>query len=163
MSFEAVSVRHATFVLWGIPSIPDVDRLRDSLKRHAARTGGPILYLARVPVNAPAPASDVRRYLDARMPDLLACCSGYHVILEGDGIVNALKRGVLIGLYQAQPNREKFFVHSTVGSVVKVVPPAMRESAADVIQMARDSGLLTKTLTPSRTPRKREGWLRMTH
>jgi hypothetical protein len=131
------------FALWGRPTKWDADRVTEQLQRLHAETGRQVVYIARVPVSAPAPEADVRRYMDELMPKFVECCSTYHVILEGKGFVAALKRGVLLSLFQLGWRRGTFFVHAFASEVVHKLPREQHADVADVLERARAAGFLT--------------------
>jgi hypothetical protein len=141
------------FALWGKPTKWDADRVTKQLQQLHTEMGHPIVYIARVPVNAPAPDAEVRRYMDELMPKFVECCSTYHVILEGKGFVAALKRGVLLSLFQLGWRRGTFFVHAFASEVVHKVPREQHAQIADVLERARTAGFLTAdapaTIPPS--------------
>ena len=139
------------FALWGKPTKWDADRVTEQLMRLRAEAGRPITYIARIPINAPAPEADVRRYMDSLMPKFVECCSTYHVILEGKGFVAALKRGVLLSLFQLGWRRGTFFVHAYSTEVVHKLPRESQAEIADVLERARVAGFLTAD-APSTIP-----------
>ncbi len=136
MSCEFVSGNGALFAVWGTPTCEDVDRLLQELFECEAREGAPIVYVTRVPVDAPAPDSKVRAYLTGHMPRVVDCCDSYHVILEGDGFGAAVKRAVLLSLFQIRWRHGTFYVHSSVEDVLSKVRPALRARAKLVLDRA---------------------------
>src|SRR5689334_9069163 len=101
MACEILSCEGAVFVLWGkVTTNQDLDRVLDRLRLVCETTGHPVVYVTRVPPDAQPPEADVRAHLDAIMPEVVAQCSSYHVVLEGSGFINAMKRAVLAGLFQ---------------------------------------------------------------
>jgi hypothetical protein len=121
----------------------DVDRIVSVVKGAAAKHKEPIVFVARVPADAPAPDPDVRRRLGAVLPDLLRFCSSYHAVLEGVGFAAALKRGVLTSLMRPVWRRNVFYVHQDIGGVLLSVGPKERELVAAAFAQARSRGLLT--------------------
>jgi hypothetical protein len=146
------------FALWGKPTKWDADRVTEQLTRLYAEAGRQIIYIARIPDSAPAPDADVRKYMDGLMPKFVECCSTYHVILEGKGFVAALKRGVLVSLFQIGWRRGTFFVHASSNEVVHKLPKAQHAEVADVLERARIAGFLSadapSTIPPPGKPRQ---------
>lgn len=117
MACEIISTPGAIFVLWGIPTLDDVDQVVEALHEAVHEAGEPVIYVTRVPVNQPAPSAEVRRQLDKLMPTLTQLFSTYHVVLEGAGFGAAVKRAVLLGLFQLSWRRKTFFVHSLIEEI----------------------------------------------
>ena len=143
MACEIVSVPGALFVLWGQPSPRDMDRIAEALRAAAEACGHPVVYITRVPVNAPPPGAAARARLNTLMPTITKWFSSYHVVLEGVGFGAALKRGVLIGIFQLSWRHKTFFVHSAVNEVPLAVSKERRQAVNDIIGAALAKGLLT--------------------
>ena len=142
MACELISTLGAVFALWGEPEIKDVDLVKQAVESAAANCGHPVVYVTRVPVNAPAPNAEVRARLEQMMPSILKVCSTYHVVLEGEGFAAAMKRGVLTGLFQLSWRRKTFFVHAKVGEVASNVPLAQQAELSSLLAAAQQRGLL---------------------
>jgi hypothetical protein len=100
------------------------------------------MYITRVPVDQPAPSAEVRRYLDGLMPTFLELVSGYHVVMEGAGFAAAVKRAVLLGLFQLTWRRKTFFVHSSVDEIRVGLDPKLRSVVHALLDLAKSRGLL---------------------
>jgi hypothetical protein len=142
MACELITTPGAVFALWGEPEVADIDKVRFSLETAAATAGHPVIYVTRVPVDAPAPNAQVRAKLDQMMPTLLKVCSTYHVVLEGEGFAAAMKRGVLTGMFQLSWRRKTFFVHAKVTEVATSVGFEQRPAVDKLLDSARVRGLL---------------------
>ena len=142
MACELISVPGAVFALWGKPTVRDIERVWDALQSATQACGYPVLYVTRLPVNSPPPDAAARSRLDEMMPHIGDVCSSYHVVLEGEGFGAALKRGILLGLFQLCWRRKTFFVHAVVEEVFDQVPAAVRPAAEAIVQAARAKGLL---------------------
>jgi hypothetical protein len=144
MACEILSCDGAVFVLWGrVTTKQDLDRVLDRLKLVAGSSGGPVVYVTRVPTDAQPPEADVRAHLNAIMPQVVAQCSSYHVVLEGNGFINAMKRAVLAGLFQISWRRGTFHVHAAPKEVIFKLEREKRPHAEKVLQLADARGLLT--------------------
>jgi len=137
------------FAHWGVPTVEDMDRVAAALREATAKAGHPAIYIARVPADAPPPDADVRRHLDRLMPLIVEQCSAYHVVLEGDGFFAAMKRAVLLGIFQVRWRRGIFFVHSTVADLLKETSAGERGVVARALEAAKRAGLLPTTGEPA--------------
>ena len=142
MACEIVSTQGAVFALWGKPERLDFDRVIDALQSAANAVGHPVLYLTRVPIDAPAPDAEARARLSELMPGITAVCSSYHVVLEGDGFAAAMKRGILTGLFQLNWRRKTFFVHASVEDVAKHVTGNDQRALTAILRAAAANQLL---------------------
>jgi hypothetical protein len=152
MAVNIVSGKGCVFSVWGKPKKSDMDLIEKELREAALVSGGPVTYITRVPVDAPAPDPDVRRHLDSLMPKIVESCSTYHVVLEGKGFVAAVKRAVLNSLFQIRWKRGVFFVHASATEVAHAVPSARMAEVKAVIERARVVGLLTADAISSVPP-----------
>jgi len=148
MSCEIIQVEGAVFVLWGRPTHADVDRVFERVQQTAAAAGGPIVFIARVPHDAPAPDTAVRAYINQRMTSFAELCSSYHAVLEGAGFMSAIKRAILAGLFQLGFRSGTFFVHDSDRNVMAKVDGANRARAQALLTLAASKGLLTAGAPP---------------
>lgn len=132
----------AVFCVWGEPMLADVDAVLRELRAAVTRAGGPVVYITRVPKDAPIPAPEVRTRLNAVMPLIPTLCSSYHVVLEGSGFVAAVKRSVLISLFQISARRNTFFVHAKAEEVLSKLPPEKHARVRRLLIHAQQDGLL---------------------
>jgi hypothetical protein len=142
MACELMTTPGAVFALWGEPEVADLDKVLAALESAVAVCGHPVVYVTRVPVDAPAPNAQFRAKLDQMMPSLLKDCSTYHVVLEGEGFAAAMKRGVLTGMFQLSWRRKTFFVHAKASEVAGSVGLDQRPAVARLLDAARTRGLL---------------------
>jgi hypothetical protein len=143
MACEIVSTERAVFVLWGKPTRADLDRVIDRVKLVAEKSTQKIVYITRVPTDAPPPDSDVRQHLNSLMPQFVEACSSYHVVLEGGGFLSALKRGILASLLQFGWRNGTFFVHENERGIVYKVDRAAKDDVEAILRIADTTGLLS--------------------
>jgi hypothetical protein len=149
---EIISTRGAVFVLWGRPTPGDLDRVRAALQAAAEACGYPVVYVTRVPINAPPPDAATRARLSQLMPGILSVCSSYNVVLEGEGFGAAVKRGILTGMFQLSWRRKTFFVCATVNEVLRNVDPEQHRAVAAILELAATRGLLSGLAPDSLSP-----------
>lgn len=142
MAVATVAVEGGLFAVWGKPTVRDVDRVAQEMREGVAMAGHPILYVTRVPEYAPAPDPDVRRYLNSQMGLAGELCSTYHVVLEGSGFTAAMKRAVLVALFQVAGKRRTFFVHSLPEEIYGVVRGDDLSVARQLLKQAKWRRLL---------------------
>jgi hypothetical protein len=152
MACEVISTEGAVFALWGKPQAEDMDVVKNAMLAASAASGKPVVYVTRVPVDAPPPDAAARARLDEVMPSLVKVCSTYHVVLEGEGFGAAMKRGVLTGIFQLSWRRGTFFVHATADEVERSVAPELRHTVQRLLEAARRQGLLTSSFSTSGRP-----------
>jgi hypothetical protein len=143
MACNIISNEGAVFVLWGKPNKADLERVIHRVELIASASQHPVVYVTRVPQNAPAPDADVRQFLNSLMPRFVKACSSYHVILEGQGFVSAFKRAMLISLLQFGWRNGTFFVHETDKGVFGKVARPDRPHVEAILATASAQGLLT--------------------
>mgnify|MGYP001256862326 CR=1 FL=1 len=148
MACEIVETERALLAVWGTPQIDDVERLIKRLRVRVSETKTPIFYVTRVPSEAPAPTLDVRNCIKRRLPVIVEYCMSYHVILEGDGFTAAMKRAVLLSLFQLAHKRGLFHVHPTVEAFRQKLPFEWRSEITRLLELAATRDLL-KGVIPS--------------
>lgn len=131
-----------------------MDRVWAALQLAADECGHPVVYITRVPRNAPPPDGAARARLDKLMPGIVSVCSSYHVVLEGDGFGAAIKRGILTGLFQLSWRRKTFFVHASVNEVARNVAPEQHRVVSAILELAATRGLLSGPAPESLYPPK---------
>jgi hypothetical protein len=146
MACEVIRTEGAVFALWGKnPSKADIDHVVGTLKTAAREYGQPVVYVTRVPCDAPPPEADVRAYLNVQMPAFADICSSYHVVLEGTGFLAAVKRALLAGLFQLNWSRGKFYVHATASEIPDKLYGVPLARAEKLLQAASNRGLLVSS------------------
>jgi hypothetical protein len=143
MACQVISCEGAVFALWGKPAKEDLDLVASRVTQGARASGRPIIYITRIPADAPAPEPDVRQHLNELMPEFQRACASYHVALEGVGFVSSLKRAILAGLMQLGWRRGTFHVHASAREALFSVPRELRRDAETILAMAERQGLLT--------------------
>ena len=131
-----------------------MDRVRNALQVAADECGHPVVYITRVPRNAPPPDGAARARLDELMPGIITVCSSYHVVLEGEGFAAAIKRGILTGLFQLSWRRRTFFVHASVDEVARNVGAEEQRAVSALLKLAATRGLLSGSVPDSLPPPK---------
>jgi hypothetical protein len=142
MACIVIKVPGAVFSVWGKPENADVVRVLEALKAASQEAGKPVIYVTRVPNDAPAPEPEVRKHLNGLMPTIVKCCSSYHVVLEGQGFMAAVKRGVLTSLLQPLWKKRVFHVHATTNGVIGSLPADERDLATRLLKVANEKGCL---------------------
>ena len=129
-----------------------MDRVRAALQVAADACGHPVVYVTRVPMNAPPPDAAARARLDELLPGIVSVCSSYHVVLEGDGFGAAVKRGILTGMFQLSWRRKTFFVHANINDVARQVDHQEQRAVSTILELAATRGLLSGPLPVSLSP-----------
>lgn len=142
MACRIIDSSGAVFAVWGRPTREDVDRVYGELQRVAARAGRSVVYIARIPTDAPAPDEQVRKYLSANIATMLQACGSYHVIMEGSGFMAAIKRGALTSLLRPIWKKKMFHVHATANEVRSALSGDERAWADEVLILADRRGYL---------------------
>lgn len=143
MACEIINVDGGVFVLWGRPTRVDLDRVVERVEQVASAAGSPIVFVTRVPQSAPAPDGAVRTHLNELTPHFARLCSSYHAVLEGAGFMSAIKRAIMVGLFQFGFRNGTFFVHESERSVTAKMDGIDRARAQALLDLAAAKGLLT--------------------
>jgi hypothetical protein len=129
-------------VVWGAPLQPDIEQVVQAIHSARLEYGAPVLYIARVPKEAPAPDRNTRKLIDRALPEFLANCSSYHVVMEGEGFFAALKRSVLTSTLLPSWRRRMFYVHAHCSDVGPAVTAPEQTACRQLFELAQQQGLL---------------------
>jgi hypothetical protein len=143
MAAEFMNGDGVVFCVWGTPTKSDFDQLLQQMRVSSAKVSGGVVYVARVPTNAPAPDAHARAYLNSLMPTIVPLFCSCHVVVEGDGFLAAMKRGILVSLFNIGKQRNMYFVHSNTAEVVSKVPNERKPAVTLILRQAEASGLLS--------------------
>lgn len=152
MACEFVVGDGFVYCVWGKPTVRDMDNVLHHVTKAAELYGHPIDYITRVPVDAPAPDAKVRNYLNSIMPNIIEQCASYHVVLEGTGFMAAVKRAVLVSLFQIGQRRNLFFVHAKAEEVLRHLNPEQQIALHGLFSRADSRGLLRGAPPVSKAP-----------
>ena len=146
MPVETIVRPGVVFAVWGRPTVADVDKVERLIAKTASSSpGGKVVYVARIPANAPPPDTALVRYLLSRLGVFKEHCSAYHAIIEGSGFGVAIKRGIITTLLQFSQTRDMVFVHAQVDSVLKAVTKQGLQMVCSVLEEARQKGMFSET------------------
>jgi hypothetical protein len=129
------------FVLWGKPAMEDLDEIEQHVAMTVAKTGGPIVFIARIPENEEPPDAEVRKAVSDRLDGIFSRSLSYHVVMEGSGFFNSMKRSALAAIFFATGKKKKVFVHASVDEVPVV---ARGEDVAIALGKLRERGYFTR-------------------
>jgi hypothetical protein len=153
MTCKIVTTNGAVFAAWGVPEAADLDRVLAAIAAAARENGGPVVYITRVPADAPPPAGEARKQFDRVLPLILPHCASFHVVLEGTGFVSAFKRGILTNLLQPFWRKSVYFVHSRCEDALDDLDNEKQIAAVlALLRLAAQNGLTSGPVTDSMSP-----------
>lgn len=148
----------AVLTVWGRPHRSDMGRVLTTVREEACSYGRPVVYVTRVPLNAPTPDAKARQDLNELLPHMMEACHSYHVILEGHGFMAAMKRGALTSILQPFWKKRVFYVHAAAQEVLDHVDGDERANTSELLRLATRRGLL-RCASPLTLPPPRPGVL----
>jgi hypothetical protein len=144
MPYEMAVHGQVVFVVWGKPEASDISRVVAEIEHVASKTGRQVVFVTRVPAGAEPPDENVRGAAAAKLGYALQRCSGFHVVMEGSGFTNTIKRSVFATISMlARTTRGKVHVHAEVKDVVSRVAPDIRAEVSASLRVIAARGLLS--------------------
>jgi hypothetical protein len=96
MSYAYEQIGRVALVRWQVPTVQDVYELRDRLRQFVKQSGTKVFYIAVVPQKMPRLASDVQQAMMEIMDDLMEICAPLRLVFEGEGLLVATHRAMLV-------------------------------------------------------------------
>ncbi len=113
MACDIERIGNAVVVRWGEPTSDDVRNIFALMVEAHERTHEKLVFVAWVPVGAPAPSASVRETMMELQPQLLEVVREVHMVFEGHGFATTIKRSVMLGFIMAAQRRKTYFVHAS--------------------------------------------------
>ncbi len=140
-------IRPIFFVRWLDPKGSDLEGVQVELEAACGRHGGPVIYVAIVPVECTPPDEKARAGFVATMREVLERCETMHFVMEGQGFKNAILRTSLATVLLVRGQRAKVSVHNSLEEALtaasKRASKKSQFSVASMVQQARESGIAT--------------------
>jgi hypothetical protein len=135
-------------VRWLEPQLADLRRIDRELTEAVAVHGGPIVYVAIVPLDTTPPDDEMRAEFSRTMSDVLRRCDTMHFVMEGQGFKQAILRSALATIFLiSRSQRSKVFVHSTLeDALIAANDRASKNSKfspSSMMRQADEAGLVT--------------------
>src|SRR5438132_1522036 len=111
MSYRSALVDRILLMRWDVAALSDVDALLSESKAAYRSLGKPLITIMIVPVDVPAPADDIRKAMGQSAAALLECTEIIHLVMEGTGFKNSIKRSVTTSVLALTGKRGKMVVH----------------------------------------------------
>src|SRR5262249_15414547 len=98
-------------VRWQVPELWDLGLIQSGVIDAHKKNGEPVLYLAIIPADCPAPSPEVRSEMTRSMDVLLEHCSRMYFVIEGTGFKHSMLRSVLSTILLVSSKRGRCSVH----------------------------------------------------
>lgn len=144
MGCHVVVKGRAVLAEWSVtdaPCLADLDRIMSAAARAHQEAGARVVFVSRVPSQAPVPDAAFRDAMNRKMSAFLEDITQFHAVMEGTGFVNTTKRAVVSTLYLATGRRKTFFVHDRLRGVISSVPAEARQDVLDLVLAAEPHSL----------------------
>jgi len=128
MNYITTEIEDVLLLRWLAVTRPDVEKVVEWIGKAHNRHGGPVSYIAVVPVDSTPPESDGRRALMDGHQSIADLCTSMRVVILGTGMRQAIVRSISAGIMLASGLRGKGFeiddrFESAVESVSQVSSP----------------------------------------
>ena len=117
MSYNSVLVEEMYIVRWLEPNVDDIREIVKKVNELGRKTDNRLIYVAIAPDSSTPPDNETRDAMVKSMDDMIQVCSSLHLVVEGTGFRNSIKRSVLTGILLASGKSKNFYVHANFDEV----------------------------------------------
>jgi hypothetical protein len=142
MAYESLLVKNVYIARWLTPELADGPAMLKDAREGFEKVGKQLLFLSVAPVHSPPPPDDLRKYLGEHVKEMLAFCSEMHVVIEGAGFGQSVKRMAMASVVLISGMRKKMFVHNSVRGSIESMPLEHRAAVSAAIIRAEAEGVL---------------------
>lgn len=128
MAYRSSSMRDVYVVVWDRPEQGDVQRVMFDVRVLRDKTKDPITYVAIVPVDGEPPEGEARSAMISSMRELIDLSETVHLVFEGEGFRQSIKRSVLAGILLASGKRGRVLVHATIDEALSAIHAGRRDA-----------------------------------
>ena len=114
MAYDKVLVKHVLVARWRTPSLSDGPSIVFDAKQAKQQLKHPILFVSVAPPESPPPPDDLRKYMGEHVAEMLEYCSELHIVIEGKGFANSMKRMAMASIVLISGMRKRMHVHDSV-------------------------------------------------
>ncbi len=122
MSFDSQVLGRVYFLRWKQPQVGDVAELVDEVEAASQRARAKLCYVALAPDDSPPPDKDTRDAMATALERLAKCCDSIHLVFEGSGFRQSLKRTAIAGVMIATGRGRSIQVHASMDEVAMALP-----------------------------------------
>ncbi len=124
MSYKSRLVGGVFLVRWTAPQAEDVEAITRELEHARARVGRQVDYIAVVPASSPPPDKTTRHAMVKVLERLESVCRKVHMVVEGEGFANSIRRSVLTGILLASRKAELVAIYSSIDQALVQIAEA---------------------------------------
>jgi hypothetical protein len=128
VAYRSSSIRDVYVVVWERPEQGDVARVMFDVRALRERNKDPVTYVAIVPVDGEPPEGEARGAMISSMRELIELSETVHLVFEGEGFRQSIKRSVLAGILLASGKRGRVLVHATVDEALAAIHAGRRDA-----------------------------------
>jgi hypothetical protein len=140
MSFETMVQGNVILLRWMIPDIKDAPLIIKAVRDNSIAQGLKLIYVAVAPSDSPPPRDDLRKAMSDNVAAMLEYCQSVHLVFEGSGFGQTIKRAALASVVLVSGMRGRMFVYDSIDSLSKSAPAAERLNLARVLNLAIRKG-----------------------
>lgn len=114
MPFTASTRECVLYVSWRGFAAADLPRVVEQLAALRRATGGPVVYLSRIPADNRVFTDEEREGLLVFLRMILPSCSTIHHVVEGDGFVRSARTSIVTNMALSTSRPRDFYTHATL-------------------------------------------------
>jgi len=137
MAFDNFLVGRVYLVRWVDPTVADGIKLLRAVEQAHARVGEKLIYVAIAPSDSPPPPEQLRKVMASHLATMLEHCEVMHLLFEGDGFSQTLKRMALASIVLISGMRGRMQVHGTLDHLMASAAPPHRVQIDKALKTAR--------------------------
>jgi hypothetical protein len=142
MSAEILHAGDVLLVRWHAPQMADPRAIAEAAKARFEAIGKRCVYVSIAPAESPAPSDAICREMAARLSEMFAWCDTMHMVLEGSGVQQSMKRLAMASIALATGVSGPMLVHDGIDEMMEAVAPQERRKLLRALEVAGDNGML---------------------
>jgi len=137
MAFDSFLVGRVYVIRWISPTVSDGIKLLRGVEQAHARVGDKLIYIAIAPRDSPPPPEQLRKVMASSVTAMLEHCEVMHLLFEGDGFSQTLKRMALASIVLVSGMRGRMMVHGSLEQLMASAPGAQQNEIRKALTAAR--------------------------
>lgn len=146
MSFAKLAVENVFIIRWITPESSDGEAIYSEVSHLSKQTGQKLIYVAVAPVDSPPPPDELRKIMAGNVEKMTQWCSSIHLVFEGKGFTQSMKRTAFASIVLISGNRGKMFVHEDIASVANAMDAKGKISFARAMRTADELGFFRRPM-----------------
>ena len=134
MPFASSTRECVLYVSWRGFAAADLPRVIEQIATLRRATGGPVVYLSRIPSDNRVFTEEERDGLLVFLRMILPSCSTIHHVVEGDGFVRSARTSIVTSMAFSTSRPRDFYTHATLSEAAAWISDEHHVDLGDLVK-----------------------------